>query len=529
MTETLLTEELSSAAERTHFRQLAAERGMRFASAEELLPLVDRRLFDNVPRKFLEHQSVLPIRIAEDKLEVATCVALIDVPELGTALGAATVEYILVTPADLRRMRSRLRLGVIDRPAEDVAGSGVEMLAPERKLDAKMIAITEALLLEAMTRRASDIHLEQYGSRVRLRVRIDGDLHDLSAFNLTPEQLAGVVNVVKIRGGLDIAEHRLPQGGRFSAATAGAVYDLRVQTQPALHGEHLVIRLLPQTRNVPTLAELGMPREIAAVYNRFINSPSGLLLITGPTGSGKSTTLYAALSILAGDTTRKVLTIEDPIEYAIDGIQQSQVQRLIGFDFADAVRSFVRQDPDVIMIGEIRDKETALESIRASQTGHVVLSTLHCNQSVHAIQRLLDLDISANSIDSELLGVFAQRLAKRLCSECREEATPPRELMDEIFPGGVPKDFRAWRAKGCAHCDEIGTVGRVAIFEYLPMTAALRSAISRNAAIDELESVALDGGLRPMRDQALDLVRQGTIALDELPLIFSPEQLRPRS
>jgi type IV pilus assembly protein PilB len=497
-------------------------------TAEEILPFVDRRLFEAVPGKFLEHQTVLPVRRVDGTLEIATCLPHADVPELAEALGASKPIYILVTPSDFRRMRSRLLLGITEGVAPREEVREVSTLGAKGSDDAEMVAITEAVLLEAITRRASDIHLEQYASRVRLRLRIDGDLHDMPAFNLTPEQLCGVVNVVKIRAHLDIAEHRLPQGGRFSAASGGAIFDLRVQTQPALHGEHVVIRLLPQTRKVPTLAELGLPAEVAAAYTRLINSPSGLLLITGPTGSGKSTTLYAGLSMLAGDATRKVITIEDPIEYAVEGVQQSQVQRIIGFDFADAVRSFVRQDPDVIMIGEIRDAETALECIRASQTGHVVLSTLHCNESVDAVQRLLDLGVTPNSIQSELLGIFSQRLAKRLCVACRKEHDPAPALLNDVFADDVPDDFRCFASEGCSQCDAVGSSGRVAIVEYLPIDAALRRAIARNSAVDEMRAVALRSGLVPMRDHALNLVADGIIALEELPLIFSPDQLRPR-
>jgi type IV pilus assembly protein PilB len=240
--------------------------------------------------------------------------------------------------------------------------------------------------------------------------------------------------VLKVSSELDISEHRLPQGGRFTARAGGRVFDLRVQTQPSLHGEHAILRLLPQGEKLLTIEDLGFAPHIAQAYDRLLRVPAGLVLVVGPTGSGKSTTLYAGLQVLSRDPTRKVISVEDPIEYALDGIQQVVARPDLGFGFAQAMRAFVREDPDVILVGEIRDGETALEAIRASQTGHLVLSTLHCNDAVDAVQRLRDLGMHKNSIAAELQAVFAQRLAKRICPGCKIDAVPDPSSRARCFP-----------------------------------------------------------------------------------------------
>ena len=343
-----------------------------------------------------------------------------------------------------------------------------DMLEQEKPgIKAHLITLCDALLLDAVSVRASDLHIEQYKSRTRIRLRVDGDLHDITHYSLSAKETRGLINVIKIRGGMDIAEKRLPQGGRSQLTVGGVGYDLRIQIQPSLHGEAVVIRLLPQSGNIVAIEDLGMNPNMMRHYRRLLDNPSGLVLVVGPTGSGKSTTLYAGLSELAKDGRRKVLTIEDPIEYSMEGIQQTRARPDIGFSFADGMRSFVRLDPDVILVGEIRDTETAIEAIRASQTGHVVLSTLHSNDAVDALQRIYDLNVHANSIASELMGVIAQKLAKRICPHCRTEAEPDPGILAELFPEGTPDSFRCFRGKGCAMCNEPGTKGRVAVVEYM--------------------------------------------------------------
>jgi type IV pilus assembly protein PilB len=292
-----------------------------------------------------------------------------------------------------------------------------------------------------------------------------------------------------------------------------------------MHGEHAVIRLLPQDTGVLTIEELGLPRPIAAAYERLLDSPAGLVLVVGPTGSGKSTTLYAGLQVLARDRTRKVITVEDPIEYALDGVQQTQVNPAVGFGFAGAMRAFVRQDPDVILVGEIRDGETALEALRASQTGHLVLSTLHCNDTVDAVQRLLDLGMHPNSIASELIAVFSQRLAKRICPHCRVPASPDPARLAEVYGDAPPEGAAFFRGEGCVRCGGLGTHGRIAVVEHLPVGPDMRRAIAHRLPLDELRQVARASGLAPLRSQALALVHAGKITFESLPEMLTPEML----
>src|SRR5690554_6148269 len=368
---------------------------MKFIDGDEALNTLNVELFRRFSRTFLDLSRLIPVTEEDSTLTVVTDDPDARTDQLERLTPKHRIVCMLVTPTDFRRIWSALDLTVkgsrfvaeqgargAEKPSE--AGASKDLLGDDnnRSISPYLVSVYEAILLDAVSEKASDIHIEQYGERVRIRLRVDGDLRDLGQYQITPRELKGVINVIKLRAELNIAERRLPQGGRSRLQLGDMAYDLRVQTQPSLHGEHAVIRLLPQTGRAMTIAELGMSPMIGAHYERLLDNPAGLVLVVGPTGSGKSTTLYAGLQTLADDGRRKVITVEDPIEYSIDNVQQTPVRSDIGFNFADAMRAFVRQDPDIIMVGEIRDKETALEAIRASQTGHVVLSTLHSNDAV---------------------------------------------------------------------------------------------------------------------------------------------------
>lgn len=509
--------------------QLSARRyGLPFTDAEHLFPLLDKVVAQALPRRFLDHEHCVPIKKIDDTVIVAALDGTLHTGEIAKAVGAKIVDVRIVTRTDLHRLLRAVDLGQVDNgeQASTISSRTRDLMATASGREgSELVSLFDAVLLDAIAQRASDIHLEVYGERVRVRLRIDGDLQDVNRYHLTVVQLRGVMNVIKVNADLDIAERRLPQGGRVTTRVGGQVFDLRVQTQPSLHGEHVVIRLLPQEQKILGIEDLGFSKPLAEAYGRLLSSPQGLVLVVGPTGSGKSTTLYAGLMVLARDPTRKVITVEDPIEYALNGVQQTQARGDIGFSFADAMRSFVRQDPDVILVGEIRDGETALEAIRASQTGHLVLSTLHCNDAVDVVQRLRDLGMNANSIASELIAVFAQRLAKRVCEKCRKPAQPDDDLLKEVFPKGAPQDFVCFRGTGCEHCNMMGTRGRIAVVEHLPINPAMRRAISKDLPVDELRAAAWKSGLSSMRDQALDLVKSGVIPFEELQWVLPADQL----
>lgn len=513
------------------YEAMAAERNIPLIDYDSLLQQVDSSLFSHFSRTFLDRNRALPLNMQAHQLMLVTDNPDADLAELAVMNSSGKIHCALVTPEDFRRLWSHLDVSSKAQQKQDITTQAESRDTATDELpnavNPYLVSLYDALLLEAVSEHASDIHLECYQNIPRVRLRIDGDLHDLTHFQINITELAGLVNVIKIRAELDIAERRLPQGGRSQVKQGQHLYDLRVQTQPALHAEHIVIRLLKHTGRAMTMHDLGMSPRVAALYQRLLINPAGLVLVVGPTGSGKSTTLYAGLQELADDGKRKVITVEDPIEYSIDKVQQTRARADIGFDFPDAVRAFVRQDPDVILIGEIRDHPTALEAARASQTGHLVLSTLHCNDAVDAIQRLKDLDVHPNSIASELLAVMAQRLAKRICPECKSPAEADPAILAELFPEGAPGNFRCFIGKGCNHCRGRGTLGRVAVVEFLLMNNDIRNAISRENTAIELRWQALDAGMITLRDSALNLVIDGVIPLSELPKVLLQERMAP--
>jgi len=515
------------------YRSIARQHNMVLGKIEDLFEEVNPKIFSLFSRAFLDHHRMIPLSDNGECLRVATTDPEASTHDFKAIYPNHIVEKILVTPASFQRLWSSLQLNSDNKSfnAQSIEiKKEVNRLDTEQtRLQSHLILVFEALLLDAISEGASDLHLELYGHQVRIRLRVDGELHDLKHYQLSMSDLVGLINVIKTRCELDISEHRLPQGGRTHLKVENVIYDLRVQTQPSLYGEHVVIRLLRQDSQLIKIDGLGFPKVIAAKYRRLLQEPAGLILVVGPTGSGKSTSLCAGLQMLANEPSRKVITIEDPIEYSIENIQQTRVRSDIGFNFSDAMRSFVRQDPDVILVGEIRDQETALEAMRASQTGHLVLSTLHSNDAIDALQRLFDLSVEPNSIASELNAVIAQRLAKRICEHCRQECEPDKELLFELFPQGAPKNFRCFEGKGCKHCNDRGTKGRIAVIEYLQVNDAIRHAISIRPPINELRSIALDVGLVTMRDSALDHIIQGIIPLSELPRLLPADRMAVES
>jgi general secretion pathway protein E len=367
----------------------------------------------------------------------------------------------------------------------------------ETEDDAPIIRMINALLTQASRDGASDIHVEPFEGYSVVRFRVDGTLRDV--VRPRRELHAALISRIKILAQLDIAEKRLPQDGRIALRIGGRPIDVRVSTLPTGHGERAVLRLLDKEAGRLDLEKLGMSAHTLAGFDKLIHQPHGIVLVTGPTGSGKTTTLYAALGRIDASTTN-VLTVEDPIEYDLDGIGQTQVNARIDMTFAKALRSILRQDPDVIMIGEIRDLETAQIAVQASLTGHLVLATLHTNDAVSAVTRLIDMGIEPFLLSSSLLGVVGQRLIRKLCPACRAP--------DPIAGG--------WRAVGCTACNTTGFAGRSGIYELLSVDDECRALIHRAAAESEIRQVALRAGMVPMREDGQRWVRAGITSVDEV-------------
>ena len=378
-----------------------------------------------------------------------------------------------------------------------------------------VIRLVNQMLVRALESRASDVHIEPFENQLKVRYRIDGILHEVES---PPRQLkAAVISRLKILAQLNIAERRLPQDGRIKTRLAGKDVDLRIATVPTLYGESVVIRLLERGQIFTELDTLGFPPEPLAHFNEMILKPHGMMLVTGPTGSGKTTTLYGALQKI-NDPGKKIITIEDPVEYQLSGVNQIHVKPQIGLTFANGLRSIVRQDPDVIMVGEIRDAETAEIAVQAALTGHLVFSTLHTNDAAGAISRLLEMGVQDYLLSSSLLGVLAQRLVRRLCPSCRKEIpfADLEDLSDELNLREGHSLTTVWEAVGCNVCSGTGYLGRVGIFELLPVTSEICKVIVQRADAGAIRSLAVRQGMRLLREDGWDKVRRGVTTLAEV-------------
>jgi general secretion pathway protein E len=382
--------------------------------------------------------------------------------------------------------------------------------------EAPVIRLVNLIISKAIESRASDIHIEPFEKDFKVRYRIDGILYDVES---PPKKLkAAVISRVKIMAKLNIAERRLPQDGRIKLKVLGKDIDLRVSTLPTMYGESVVMRILDKSNNdLYDIRRLGFPEDSLKDLEALIRRPHGILLVTGPTGSGKTTTLYSALDTI-NLPDKKIITIEDPVEYQMDGINQIQVHPQIGLTFASGLRHIVRQDPDVIMVGEIRDLETAEIAIRAALTGHLVFSTLHTNDAPSAITRLVDMGAEDYLIASSLLGVLAQRLVRVICPHCRIEVFPVSEMLDEIGyrRGNGHEPHRFFEGQGCERCANTGFIGRVGIYELMLINDELRKLTIGKADSGQIRKKALEAGMRSLRDDGWLKVRQGLTTISEV-------------
>ena len=380
--------------------------------------------------------------------------------------------------------------------------------------DKPLVKLVDSILADAIRLGSSDIHLEMYEKRIRVRYRIDGDLREMAP--LPFKYRAAIVSRVKIMAELDISERRLPQDGRIKIKLSGRTVDLRVSVLPTIFGEKVVMRILdPQALKVD-LTKLGFREQDLAKFDKTIHLPFGIILVTGPTGSGKTTTLYSALRTL-NTTDVNIMTAEDPVEFNFEGINQVAVRSSIGMTFAAALRSFLRQDPDIIMLGEIRDAETAEIAIRAALTGHLVFSTLHTNDAPSSINRLIDMGVPFYLVSSATKLIMAQRMTRKICQKCKEEINLTSEQVESLdVPQELLRGIRAYHGRGCPSCNDTGLSGRTGLFEVMPITPAIERLILKQASDTDIRKVALEEGMFSLRMGAVEKMKAGIIGVEEV-------------
>ncbi len=478
----------------------------------------------DISRSYLRAQKVVPLRILPDeRLGLA-----VSDPENAMAIDAVRLatgrnpSLFVASLDDIEAALDRLTTGEVlpeDEIVESTSGDltdDVEQLK-DLALGAPVVRIVNKLLMDGLHTRATDIHIEPTAKRLLVRLRIDGVLREIRS---PPRELGrAIISRIKILSGLDIAERRLPQDGRARIQVEGRSIDLRVATLQTVNGEAAAIRLLDNTQRALELSQLGFDQTAEAVLRRYLGAPHGLVLVTGPTGSGKTTTLAAALNIL-NQPTRKILTIEDPVEYQIDGINQIQLKPEIGITFSHALRAFLRHDPDVIMVGELRDTETARMAVQAALTGHLVLSTLHTNSAPGAVTRLLDMGVDGYLLASCLRCVIAQRLVRTLCQHCRKPVTSPIDLPGNALAGAglvSGKPIGHWQAGGCERCFQSGFSGRTSVIEIVQFPDEVVSLIKPGVSTQAIAEAAMKSGSRPMIIDGIDKCLKG---------ITTPEEVR---
>ncbi|MCX7426316.1 MAG: ATPase, T2SS/T4P/T4SS family [Planctomycetia bacterium] len=502
---------------------LATEYGVPYAKLDARL--YDPKVIDVLPREYIENNLVLPLFVVRQTLSIAvpepSNVFLID--EI-RGLSGMDVQIVAATPKDIRRMITGLpnsKVFVIDDIIEDSEAADVTLIeeaiedigdVEEIAGQSPVIRLANYIIFNAVKEGASDIHIEPAERCLRVRYRIDGRLY--KSLEVPLHLLPAVTSRIKIMASLDISERRLPQDGRVHVALEGRKIDLRVSTFPTSRGEKTVIRVLDTKTVSLNLEDLGFAEDVLTEFRAHIHAPNGIVLATGPTGSGKSTTLYAALNAISS-MDNNVCTVEDPIEYHLPLINQFQVQEKIGLTFSRALRTLLRQDPDVIMVGEIRDEETARTAIQAALTGHLVFSTLHTNDACSAVTRLVNMGIEPYLIGAALNMVLAQRLVRRICAKCRQDYEPARTIRKALEQMGY--DFETfYRGVGCKSCRNTGFKGRIAVHELLMITDEIRDAIAASPSTGTIRRLATQNGMITLRHDGFRKVREGITTIEEI-------------
>lgn len=488
---------------------------------------LDPKLVDLVGAEFMQKHQVVPVRRSGSTLYIALVdpfnVTVIDDIKFRTGYH---VETLVASESDIKAAIDRHLnpTAAIDGALADFEDEGMEVVKQDETFDltemektaeeAPVVKLVNLILADAISKGASDIHIEPYEKFMRVRERIDGILYEVMR---PPIQMKNaIISRIKIMSQLDIAERRLPQGGRFLIRMQNKEMDFRVSIIPTLFGEKVVMRLLDKSRLQLDLTKLGFEPDTLEIFRQAIYRPYGMILVTGPTGSGKTTTLYSVLAEL-NKVSENICTAEDPIEFNIPGVNQVQMHEAIGLNFAMALREFLRQDPDIILVGEIRDLETAEIAVKAALTGHLVLSTLHTNDAPSTIGRLLDMGVEPFLVSSSLIMTVAQRLVRCICPDCKEPVdVPPEALIDLGVPEEEAYDFQCYKGRGCSRCSNIGYRGRVSLYEVMPTTEEIQELTLRRAPAIEIKRAAIQAGMRTLRQSGILKIKQGITTIEEV-------------
>ena len=477
---------------------------------------IDYNLARKIPSAQLKHLGALPLK--EDEVNVYVAFRdLFDVEvqdQIANIFNRKILKVVVCDTAKLDKVLSKMELNesvssLIAQIRQEISRANTD----DGGESSGILRLIETILKTAISSRASDIHIESSEKNCIVRCRIDGMLAEIFVFD--KDIYPPLVSRLKMLSNLDIAEHRKPQDGRFSVQVLGRDYDFRISTLPVIHGESVVMRILDKTKAIIKLSELGMLEDNLAKFSRLTRTPYGMILVTGPTGSGKTTTLYAALNDIKS-VEKKMITVEDPVEYQMDMIQQVHVNEKAGLTFASSLRSILRQDPDIVMIGEIRDQETLRIAIQAALTGHLVFSTLQTNDAISAVARVVEMGIEPYLVSGSLIGVEAQRLVRKLCPHCKQKITLTPMQLDHIIHL-IPDDFTFYAPVGCEKCSQTGYLGREMISEVLPISDKISSLIAKNATKEELKSTALAEGFK---DFFTDGIRRAAMGITSIPEVY---------
>ncbi len=480
---------------------------------------IDPEIPSLINAKMARRYSMIPIKLEDKVLSVAMAdpLNIVAIDDLKLATGFSIEPYLasekdVLIAIEQYYKKSTAQETMVEFSSKfgDLDEEDAENLETLLKVNnAPVVKLIDSIIIQAAESNVSDIHIEPGSNDIRIRFRVDGDLSEHMTLQKT--SLSAIITRIKIMGYMNIAENRVPQDGRVELEIDGRQIDLRISVMPTVYGEKVVIRLLLRSNKILKIEELGMSPYNVERYKKIIGVPNGIVLVTGPTGSGKTTSLYATLTALS-DVKKNIITVEDPVEYRMDGVNQTQVNAKAGLTFASCLRSILRQDPDIIMVGEIRDKETAQIAVRASITGHVVLSTIHTNDTSATVARLINMGIEPYLISSSLTGIVAQRLVKKICDNCKVTY----EISDRDARRMGTGKIHVHKGEGCNLCNHTGYRGRTAIYEILPVTRSIRDLIDNNKGTEAIKDQAIVEGMTTLYSSCLDLVLNGTTTIEEL-------------